>query len=243
MKMISSGGRSTRYSRIKKFKERGIIEYDNGKLVINYFSPYTWRVIYENRDVEYIVFRALNLANGVLTGMKIVGLVAPNPYSDIPIYEVYISKDKAEIFASIIGLRDDILVYSIPKSLFKSPLSKTIVLVYNLDKPVEYTSVETMYGFKINRATMEQSLIDVIRNDYWYYRGIAFEVYYYARNYVNPEKLLELAKLFGVKKRLITIDYVVSEVLGIKQLFNSNEELDSPLNLVRIVERLGDVLD
>ncbi len=242
---VLDGSRSTRYARIKKFKELGVLEYVDNKLIVNEFSPYTWRLIYSERDPEYLIFRSISVASGVLTGMRVVGLVAPNPYSDIPVYEVYVPREKADVFASMIGLRDDIVVYSRPESLFKAPLPKTIILAYTLNDFIEYENTGTPYGFPINKASMEQALVDIVRNDYWYYRGIVFEVFYYARKYIDPEKTLDISRRLGVEKRLFTIDYVVSETLGVEPLFSTPKEidLDTPVNLVEIVNRLGDVLD
>ncbi len=236
--------RSTRYERIRKFLAKGVIEKVNNDLQVNYFSPYTWRIIYSKASVEQVVFRALNVSGSVLTGMKVIGFITPIPYSEAPIYEVYVPKDRADVFGAIIGLRDDIFVYSNPGSLFKASLSKTVVLAYSLDKPVENESVNTSYGFSVKEATIEQALVDVIRNDYWYYRGVAFEIYYYARKYVVPEKVLEIAKRFNLEKRLYTIDFVVSETLGVEPMYTipENMELDR-VNLVEVVGRLGDVVD
>lgn len=241
---IINGARSTRYAKIKRLRELGVLEETNGKLTVNYFSPYTWRILYEDQSSEYVVLRAVNVSGGVLTGMRIVGQVAPNPYSDAPIYEVYVPRKRADVFSAILGLRNDILVFSNPKSLLKTPLSKTLVLAYDLNNMVDYEEVRTPYGFSIGEASIEQALIDVIRNDYWYYRGIAFEVYYYARRYIDLEKTLEIAKRTRVERRLLTIDYVVSEVLGENPLFTAskNVELDK-VNLVEITDRLGDILD
>jgi hypothetical protein len=172
------------------------------------------------RDLDWVVLRALSISSGVITGMRVVGQVVPNLYSDAPIYEVYVPRDRADVFSAIIGLRDDVLVISNSRALFGAPISKTSILVYGLDNPVDFIEVETHYGFKVGEATMEQSLIDVIRNDYWYYKGIAFETYYYAREYVLPEKLLEIAKRANIEKRMFTVDYVVSETLGEKPLRN-----------------------
>ena len=236
--------RSTRYERIRKFLAKGIIEKVNNDLQVNYFSPYTWRIIYSKASAEQVVFRALNASEGILTGMKVIGFITPIPYSEAPIYEVYVPKDRADVFGAIIGLRDDIIVYSSSRSLFKAPLSKTVILAYTLDKTVEYENIDLSYGFSVKEATIEQALVDVIRNDYWYYRGVAFEIYYYARKYVVPEKVLEIAKRFNLEKRLYTIDFVVSETLGVEPMYTipENMELDR-INLVEVIGRLGDVVD
>lgn len=240
---LVSGSRSARYAKIKRYRELGVLEGRNKDLAINYFSPYTWRIIYRDLDLDWVVFRALNISDGVITGMRVVGLVVPNPYSDAPIYEVYVPRDRADVFSAIIGLRDDVIVISNSRTLFEAPISKTSILVYELDNSVDFIEVETDYGFEIKEATMEQSLIDVIRNDYWYYKGIAFETYYYARKYVLPEKLLEIARRANIEKRLFTIDYVVSETLGVKPLFDIPEDLEHENINPEVIERLEDVLD
>ena len=244
LRRMINGARSTRYAKIKRLRELGVLEEVDGRLSINYYSPYTWRIFYEDLSSEYVVFRAISVSGGVLTGMRVVGRVAPNPYSDVPIYEVYIPRKKADVFSAIIGLRNDILVLSSPKSLLRAPPSKTLVLAYSLNNTVDHEEVKTSYGFSIGEASIEQALVDVIRNDYWYYRGIAFEVYYYARRYVEEEKVLEIAKRLGVEKKLFTVDYVVSETLGEDPLFDDSKKVElDKVNLVEIVNRLGDVLD
>lgn len=242
---ISSGARSTRYLRINKFMEQGILEKTSDGVSVNVFSPFTWRIIYEDMLPEYVVLRAISVCGGVLTGMRVAGLVSPNPYSDAPVYEVYVPRERADVFASLVGLRNDILVYSSSRSLFKASLSKTIVLAYSMDKPVESEEAETRFGFPVKEAVLEQALVDVIRNDYWYYTGIAFEIYYYARKYIDPEKTLKIAKQLGVERRLYTVDYVVSETLGITQLYKipENTVLDTPIPLPEIINELGDVID
>jgi hypothetical protein len=241
---LISGSRSTRYAKIKKYKELGVLEGSDRDLAINYFSPYTWRILYKDLDLDWIVLRALSISGGVITSMRVVGLTVPNPYSDAPIYEVYVPRDSADVFSALIGLRDDVLVISRSRTLFKTPISKAKILVYGLDNSVDFVEVETHYGFKVGEATIEQALIDVVRNDYWYYRGIAFEVYHYARKYVSPSKLLEIARHANIEKRLFTVDYIVSEALGEKSLFNIPEDLElERVNLFEVIERLGDVLD
>jgi hypothetical protein len=173
---------------------------------------------------RYISLRFINISisHSVKRSQKSMNISTTNDNEsrNSPIYEVYVPRDKADVFSAIIGLRDDLFVISNSRTLFGAPISKTSILVYELDNSVDFIEVETHYGFKVGEATMEQSLIDVIRNDYWYYKGIAFETYYYAREYVLPEKLLEIAKRANIEKRMFTVDYVVSETLGEKPLRN-----------------------
>ncbi|MCD6324079.1 MAG: hypothetical protein J7L55_03110 [Desulfurococcales archaeon] len=245
LRFVREGARSTRYSRLRRFKERGVLEDVGGEVVVNYFSPYTWRLIYGGGDPERVIFRAINASGGVLTGMRVVGLVAPNPYSDVGIYEVYVPRERADVFAAVVGLGEDVVVFRDPRSLFSASPSGTAVLAYELGGYVESERVGTLYGFSIDEATLEQAMVDVIRNDYWYRRGAAFEVYFYAREYLSPGRTFSLAKQVGVERRLLTIDYVVSETVGVEPLFDSlrDAELDTLPNLPEIVARLGDVVD
>lgn len=241
---IVNGARSTRYAKLRKLRELGVVEGRGRDISINYFSPNTWRYIYKGFDTEYVVLRALSVSSGVLTGMRIAGLLCPNPYSDAPIYEVYVPRERADVFASVIGLRDDIAVVSRSETLFELSPSRVKILVYELMDPVDYEIVTTSHGFEVREASIEQALIDVIRNEYWYRRGIAFEVFYYAKKYVSPRKLLEIAKRLGVEKRLYTVDYVVAETLNEKPLFTASKDLElEKINLIKIIERLEDVTD
>jgi|GEM_PF-1496464 len=237
--------RSTVCLMVRRLRELGVLEEDSGRVYVNPYSPFAWKIYYRRKTSEYVVLKALNASGGVLTGMKIAGELVPNPYSELPIFEVYVPEENECIFASIIGLKEDIIVYSRPSSLFNAPLSKTIVLAYPLEQFVDYEEEETVFGFKIREASLEQSLADILRNDYWYYRGIAFETYYYVKDSIDPEKLLETCRKLGLEKRLYTVDYIVSETLNTKPLFKipENIELDKPLNIAEITAKLGDVLD
>ncbi len=91
------GPRSSRYRKLKKLLESGAVYRVDGVYRVNIFSPIVWKRLFSRRGVEYTVYRAVNVVDGVITGIRIAGISCPKPYSDLPVYEVYVPAGKADV--------------------------------------------------------------------------------------------------------------------------------------------------
>ncbi len=238
-----SNSRSSRYRLLKRLIEQGALYKVDGGYRVNVFSPVVWRRLYRCRGIEYTVYRALSLCGGVVTGVRVAGINCPNPYSSLDVYEVYVPLERADLFSAIIGLNEDLLVYPDTSVLYRTGFMKPVVIAYPLVKGIDYTVVDTVYGFQVGEAYLEQAFVDVVRGDFWFYTGIAFEIYYYIRRYIDPDKLLEIASRLGVEDRVYTVEFIVSNFIGKPSLFNIDPDKLVNVNMFEILGRLSDVLD
>ncbi len=242
-KLLGGGSRSTRYRRLKKYIEEGVVYKENSVYKINIFSPIVWRREYESREYEYTVYKAINIVDGIATGVRVASSNTPNPYSDLPIYEVYIPVERADLFAAVIGLDSRLQVYPDTRILYKTGFRKPVIIAYPLNRKVYYEEARTPYGFYIREAILEQALIDMLRGDFWFYEGYVFEIYYYIRQYIDPYKLLSIAKNMGLVERLYTLEFIVADYIREKPLFDIKPSSLVKVNLLKVVGKLGDVVD
>ncbi len=237
------GPRSSRYRRLKRLLESGAVYRDDGVYRVNIYSPLTWRAIYARKGIDYTVYRAVNVSDGIITGVRVAGACCPKPYSDLPVYEVYVPVEKTEVFAAVIGLNNGLSVYPDTNILYRFGFSRPLVIAYPLEGFIESESMDTPYGFRVREATLEQALVDMLRGDFWFYEGIVFEIYYYIRQYIDPDKLVSIADRMGLRKRVSTLEFILSSFTGDKPLFDIDPADLIPINMLKITDILGDVID